>query len=114
MRLIDAEKAINEAYDIVIDGERFQVVQVETLMGLPTIEAVPTDFHDKCMAVEIEKRMALEPKHGRWINKFVCSNNHIGLWCSECGKLFYNIPTEDGEYNYCPNCGASMMDEVEE
>jgi len=27
-------KALDEAYDIVIDGERFSVVQEETLMGL--------------------------------------------------------------------------------
>lgn len=56
-------------------------------------------------------REVFEPKRGRWINKFVCSNNHICSWCSECRKLFYNIPTEDGEYNYCPNCGMKMSGE---
>ena len=33
--LISRQAAIDEAYEIVIDGQKFEVVQVETLMGLP-------------------------------------------------------------------------------
>ena len=79
----------------------------------PSEEYKMTEYEKGVLHGIIVGRRSVESKHGRWINKFVCSNNHIGLWCSECGKLFYNIPTEDGEYNYCPNCGA-RMDEVEE
>ena len=32
--LIDRQAAIKEAYKIVIDGDAYEVVQVETLMGL--------------------------------------------------------------------------------
>lgn len=71
----------------------------------PTLDVVPTDFHDKCMKVEIEKRMALE-KHGRWIKLDVAKYR-----CSECGKITYG--DRDSDLNYCCNCGAKM-DEVEE
>ena len=33
--LISRAAAIDEAYEISIDGQKFNVVQVETLMGLP-------------------------------------------------------------------------------
>lgn len=41
MELIDRQAALAEAYNVVIDGSVFKVVQVETLYGLPTIDAVP-------------------------------------------------------------------------
>ena len=33
---ISRRAAIDEAYEIIIDGQKFEVVQVETLMGLPS------------------------------------------------------------------------------
>lgn len=36
--LISREQAIKEAYHICIDGDVFEVVQVETLMGLPSVQ----------------------------------------------------------------------------
>ena len=36
--LISRQAAIHEAYDVLIDGEVFRVVQVETLLGLPSAE----------------------------------------------------------------------------
>lgn len=38
--LISRQAAIKEAYKIVIDGDAYEVVQVETLMGLPSAESV--------------------------------------------------------------------------
>lgn len=35
--LIDRGQALNECYNISVDGERFKVVQYETLLGVPTI-----------------------------------------------------------------------------
>ena len=35
---ISRQAAIDEAYSIVIDGEKYDVVQVETLMGLPSAQ----------------------------------------------------------------------------
>ena len=35
--LIDREQALNECYRITVDGDVFEVVQYETLLGVPTI-----------------------------------------------------------------------------
>lgn len=47
-----------------------------------------------------------EVRHGRWIHK-----DPSGTSCSKCGSLF---PMFMGLYDYCPNCGASMVNEDEE
>ena len=53
-----------------------------------------------------------EVKHGHWIDRSVAFYRK----CSECGCCMeWNKEPflhGDGEYNYCPNCGAKM-DEVE-
>lgn len=36
--LIDRQAAIDECYPITVDGEAYEVVQVETLMGLPSAQ----------------------------------------------------------------------------
>ena len=35
---ISRQAAIDEAFEIIIDGQKFEVVQVETLMGLPSAQ----------------------------------------------------------------------------
>ena len=73
-----------------------------------TVDTVPTEFHDKCMQIEIEKRFELElkEKHGHWIS----DNAQIADRCSACGLSInwslYKTP-------YCPFCGAKM-DEVDD
>ena len=55
-------------------------------------------------------------KHGRWSEKLYCSNltgYDYAVICSECEKPTYRQFAEPTP-NYCPNCGAQMMDEVEE
>ena len=39
-------------------------------------------------------------RHGRWD----CDMG--GVWCSVCGEY------SEGEWNYCPNCGAKMDEET--
>ena len=77
-----------------------------------TVDAVPTEFHDKCMQIEIEKRFELElkEKHGHWINHFDdLFPEDSSVECSVCHE-YEGIMAND---NYCPNCGAKM-DEVED
>lgn len=53
-----------------------------------------------------------EVRHGRWIVEHgVLSDGIYGDMgkCSVCG-----VRLRDYEWGYCPNCGASMMDEVDE
>ena len=40
---ISREAALKECYDIVIDGERYRVIQEETLLGLPPVTVQQTE-----------------------------------------------------------------------
>jgi hypothetical protein len=56
--LISRQAAIKEAYKIVIDGDAYEVVQVETLMGLPSVEPTLYGYkieHLACIAQVLEK-----------------------------------------------------------
>lgn len=91
MRLIDADELIHLYFDDENGNPIFDFVPWEFVENAPTIEAEPV-------------------KHGRWETPKGYPNV---LLCSEC-----NTPYEKKEFvatqNYCPNCGAQMMDEVEE
>ena len=53
-------------------------------------------------------------KEGKWIEQD--NGNSIYFKCSVCGKNQYNVLLEmmQGEYRYCPNCGARMRGEHDE
>lgn len=57
----------------------------------------------KTVRDQVEKMGFVIPKTGRW------SVNPIYIKCSECGEAFMLIPQ-----NYCPNCGAKMVNEDEQ
>ena len=52
---------------------------------------------------------AVEVVHGHWKRK-----PHWCVACSCCGKYTHDYDGEVGLYNYCPNCGAKMDEEVSE
>lgn len=50
--------------------------------------------------------------------KRTCKNNapvYLDFLCSECGFVHYHSEANDtgegNEWNYCPNCGAKIVDE---
>ena len=47
-----------------------------------------------------------EVKHGRWEDNYV-GDSIEGLYCTECGEIC------GCEFDYCPNCGAKMDEEVQ-
>ena len=52
-------------------------------------------------------------RHGRWeLVEYQCTplDTDQALVCTECGFAHQN----DDWYNYCPNCGAKMDEEVSE
>ena len=56
----------------------------------------------------------IEQKTGKWIDKWYCSNMsgyEYAMNCSECGKPTYRISFAEPMPNYCPNCGARMVEE---
>lgn len=56
---------------------------------------------------ELKQLKEQEPKTGHWIN---IDETHSK--CDRCGAVF-EIASENGEANYCPNCGAKMAESVE-
>lgn len=66
------------------------------------------DLIDKQQTVEV-----LIPR-GKWIFE-KAGNDHIdGYICSICGRDYHTKVPYFSEYNYCPNCGAQMSEEVQE
>lgn len=63
-----------------------------------------------------------EPKTGKWIShREHCEMNNLrpsGLgsyfWCSECDCGIDSKNFSRVNYNYCPNCGAKMVESEEE
>ena len=86
--LIDRQMAIDESFEIYMDGQKFEVVQVETLMGLPSAQP-------QC-------------KTGRWIRHLEQKNIYGGkcVECSECGEKYVVQYIEDEKF--CRNCGCKM------
>lgn len=84
MRLIDADKIepVGSCIKCALDAPECELVKA--FRNTPTLDAEPI-------------------KRGRWIDrgKDMC----IRWKCSECGRKDTHI------YNYCPDCGALMMDE---
>jgi len=84
---ISREMALKECYDIVVDGERYRVIQEETLLGLPSVTP--------------------SRRKGHWII------DGYDRKCSVCEVAF--CETDDvGDYipnEFCPNCGAEMESE---
>ena len=65
-------------------------------------DVVPSEFHDRCMQIEIAKRRELERPKGEWIKRY---RNQINSYCSVCNR-------EVGHRtDFCPNCGAEMLEE---
>lgn len=70
-------------------------------------------YGDECYSIaeyQEAKTMAVqallqEPKTGHWIE------NPNAYECSECGIIRAKGTT--GKYNYCPNCGARMVEPQE-
>ena len=84
---IDRQAAIDEAYAVIVDDAVYDVVQVETLEGLPSADVQPI-------------------RNGKWIPKFNGQFKGGAYWfdCSVCGRIVPDV--RNGGWNYCPNCGA--------
>ena len=85
------------------------IVDQEECPGCPEPEALKEFIAilDEAPAADVQ-----EVRHGRWIKGQYMSDIDSCLYneytCSVCGTKELN------KYPYCRNCGASMMDEVED
>lgn len=124
MRPIDADAANLE--DIVcFYGDECRIEDVkEWLDEQPSIDVVPMDYFERCLQLEVRKRINTEKTnrqilenyvpivHGKWVNK-----PYLTVWygpgeppewvCTGCGERALNT------YDYCPNCGARMDADTE-
>ena len=73
------------------------------------LDLINTDWKYEGLEIEISNLPSVipQPKTGRWIDRwdkiFLCENKD----CSICGY------TAQTRYNFCPNCGAKMIESEE-
>ena len=60
--------------------------------------------------MEILEKQMQEPKTGHWEYVQYDSPNIGNYHCSECRETF---PIDCSKWNYCPNCGAKMVEPQE-
>ena len=98
MDLISRQAAIDAVADLYWMDERLLNFKKEIDATFDKIKALPS--------AQPEPR----PKRGKWETEVRTIRGHkIPFFaCSVCGR------NADGEYPYCPNCGAKMDDDWEE
>lgn len=109
MEYIKKVDLLAAAVEVEYLGRPRMMVSVATIGKMPSIEAVPMEYHNKVcenMArrhqAEILELTADRPQ-GEWIEVEENWRHQIEFWkCSECEFAVSSM------YNYCPNCGAHM------
>lgn len=114
---IEREAAIALYEDDAVDMSVLKVpvpVIIQNLKDIPAADVVPKDFHERCLEIEIQKRIALERKMGHWIKSISVigtttgvTTTYTGYKCSVCGAL---MGRKDDAY--CYKCGADMRGET--
>ena len=92
MRLIDADKLGLTDFEIILcDGDYKEVLKqiLCKIENAPTIDDEPV-------------------KHGTWIGKPMIGG-YSRIRCSVCDNVFLE---NKEKWNYCPNCGARMVNDV--
>ena len=110
--MTDQEKAIVMAYTgiCMLSGDKFQIFHkyIEDILGRPVYthelayDTVEHEIKEKAKADFMALCAEQEPKMGQWID------TGSGQECSSCGEIQYGY---DNFRNFCPNCGAKMVEE---
>lgn len=90
----NGEEDFDKGYNIGIE------TAIDLIDNAPTVEAVPLDFHEKCMDKTVKELLEARPK-GEWLEPY---ESHIAQECSICHR---QMPAPKW-FNFCPNCGADM------
>jgi predicted Zn-ribbon and HTH transcriptional regulator len=126
---INRQSLLDEAFEVdTKEYGRIEVVGVDAIEALPIVTPQPKyeegakafqlglafgfgEKHDEMDKVidEIKKVITPQPKTGEWI--FV-DKAHEHAHCSECD--YGDVDLMNGRpHNYCPNCGAKMVEPQE-
>lgn len=98
----------SEPFDYIIDNCGSAIAQgfVDRVNSIPAVEAVPMDFHDRCMQIEIRKRHDLE-RFVKWVIDEIFSenweDNRIAfdeLACRKLVKMGYVAVDEENDLYY--------------
>lgn len=105
MRLIDADELMEHVWRDKLDSRELIAKMVE---NAPTVKEIPTKI-----PIDIfEQLFSQESKTGHWIEEPNC-----WVRCSCCGEHYPRLsrPSTYGFIgsNYCPNCGAKMVEPQE-
>ena len=76
-----------------------RLIDADALIFTRPKDRIPTEGYIEVS--DIDRAKTIDPvKHGKWEVVDEAEPRRYG--CSECKRLSYT------QYNYCPNCGASM------
>ena len=78
---ISREQAIKECFQIHIDGETFDVVQVETLMGVPSVQPVS----------------AIEEIKAEIIDKYISADGSLGTVAKDVLRILDKHTSREGD-----------------
>ena len=90
-RLIDAWKLCEYANNL-----KDKQVDANDIMRFPTVDAEPI-------------------KHGHWVDdgqRFGNDNECAIYECDQCGETIWVYLKDHRRWNYCPQCGSKMSEEV--
>lgn len=112
MRLIDADKAIG----------LLKTRLYETALNNTTVYCDASQLYKECADNRIEvwideiPTVEAEPvRHGHWVDdgERYGLDHELAMWeCDQCGETIWAYLKDPRRWNYCPQCGSKMSEEV--
>ncbi len=100
-------KISNKTYETIQNGDYCGIISAEVYNaiknGIPQVTETITEFADRCRECGKQKR-------GKWI-EVIDEIDSLGnkTWHHKC-SICENENSGWGDYKYCPNCGAKMVE----
>lgn len=100
-----AIKEFETSGSIFVYGVKQCEAIISRLEAIPAADVVPMDFHERCLQIEIQKRMALKRERGKWKDGLSVYGTYSYKICPFCECVYIR------KSNFCPHCGADMREE---
>lgn len=102
------------AYKATMAEKEFYDTAIKALEQEPCEDANANQHNSNALNDVGQHTNALEVKTRHWIEEDMFDGD-VAYRCSECDELFWiesGTPKDNG-YNFCPKCGAKMVEEQE-